>query len=387
MNHTIHYTAVIVGGGPSGSACAIRLAQSNINCCIVDKAKFPRNKLCAGLTTEKTRRLLFQLLKDRSPEDILSAINRNTVHGIKLFQGYEEFADQPFSKEWVLVNRRDYDNLLVDHFRNDLGGDVYDGISIKKYDLAQHQLLLDDGTILSYDYLIAADGAAGHLATLCGCAIAPEKKAFCLEINVNSGDFDYENDKVGIYFNVLKGGYVWVFPKGDTVCLGLGCLYDHKTDYKKVFQDFLTETGLRNPENYPLSGAFLPYGTCNPRPFSDEFNVLFVGDSAGYADPITGEGLYLAFQSGINAADSLAEGLGNGKTFEQVAADYTRSMKPFARIIKKGALMQKLLYTKPILFSVRTAVKIMPKLVTRYCDKMISQYDYDYLFLIEMLFH
>ena len=70
----MHYDVVIIGAGPSGIAAGHNIINNNISCCIIDKQKFPRNKLCAGGVTQKT----FELLKslnidvkyfiDRDPE-------------------------------------------------------------------------------------------------------------------------------------------------------------------------------------------------------------------------------------------------------------------------------------------------------------------------------
>lgn len=50
----MHYDIVIVGGGPAGSSAGLTLSKLSSSVCIIDKASFPRSKLCAGIITQKT---------------------------------------------------------------------------------------------------------------------------------------------------------------------------------------------------------------------------------------------------------------------------------------------------------------------------------------------
>jgi flavin-dependent dehydrogenase len=58
----LYFDTVIIGGGPAGSSCALTLQDHDLTSCIIDRCKFPRPKLCAGLLTVKTRQLLRRLL-------------------------------------------------------------------------------------------------------------------------------------------------------------------------------------------------------------------------------------------------------------------------------------------------------------------------------------
>ena len=54
----MNYDAIIVGGGPAGTAAGLALSKFNLSVCLIDKCFFPRSKVCAGIITEKTIRIL-----------------------------------------------------------------------------------------------------------------------------------------------------------------------------------------------------------------------------------------------------------------------------------------------------------------------------------------
>ncbi len=60
----MNYDAIIVGGGPAGTAAGLALSKFNLSVCLIDKCFFPRSKVCAGIITEKTIRILKKILPE-----------------------------------------------------------------------------------------------------------------------------------------------------------------------------------------------------------------------------------------------------------------------------------------------------------------------------------
>lgn len=78
---------LIVGGGPSGSMCGIRLRQAGKDCLIVDRAQFPRMKLCAGVLTGKSRSVLREVLGEQRLTELLTHTQMSHESHLRLWQG------------------------------------------------------------------------------------------------------------------------------------------------------------------------------------------------------------------------------------------------------------------------------------------------------------
>lgn len=312
---------LIVGGGPSGSMCGIRLRQAGIDCLIVDRAKFPRLKLCAGVLTDKSRGVLREVLGDKEFESLLVKTQRSHESHLRLWQGKDCFVDFDFSNkkllpkkyrndDWrfVLVDRPSFDNALLEHYKS-LGGRVIEGDALKSIDFAKKVATLASGEEVNYKYLVACDGANSHVEQLLkkhDATFQPKgRNGEAFEINVDREDLDI--DGINVCFGYVPKTYAWAFAKGDKICLGTcrlnGCRFSGKGAMKKFCDDF----GLRHQEKYPLKGALIPFDNAMPKPLWHE-HVFFCGDAAGLDEAVTGEGIFYALRSGADAANCIITG-------------------------------------------------------------------------------
>ena len=124
-----------------------------------------------------------------------------------------------------------------------------------------------------------------------------------------------------------------------------------------------------NPDEVKYVGAFLPYGEVVNQNKLPE-NVMLAGDSAGFADPISSEGLYMALQSGISAAQAM-----QSKSPKSVYLDSVKSLK---RAVTDGKKAQKLFYSKPIFSKMLNKAKGKQKFVSFYFDNAVEEYNYEY---------
>ena len=304
----MRFTSVlIVGGGPSGAACGIRLQQLGVDCLLVDKATFPRQKLCAGLLTVKSRQVLQHLLGEQLWQKLLSECLKSRETTFSVFRGMKcVVASQPSDKIFI-VDRPRMDHFLVRHFV-ELGGKMMEGNGVSSIDFEQKVATLQSGEQVQYRYLVAADGASSRVEHLLARATkdyTPKRpNAMCMEVNVRREDFP-EATGVNLHLEFVPDTYAWVFAKGDTVCLGLGQLQGHHFDAKGKMLEFMKLVGVRHAESYPLHGAPIPFRNWHESPVWHG-HLLLVGDAAGLIEPVTAEGIFYALQSGIDAADAIA---------------------------------------------------------------------------------
>ncbi|MCR5314131.1 MAG: geranylgeranyl reductase family protein [Bacteroidaceae bacterium] len=346
-----HFNTLIIGGGPSGSSCGITLLKHGHDCCIVERSTFPRVKLCAGLFTHKSQECLKSILGPNVYTEVMRKSLMSQESVFSLYKGMQPLVscnlqkedNQPTSLRYTdcrisLVNRPVLDDLLVKNFVS-LGGILLDNDAVKDIDFAKKTAILASGRTITYEHLVAADGANSiterALAAYDKTFVKKDKSALCIEINVDKDDVDVTG--VNIYFDIVKGSYAWAFAKGEKVCIGLVKLpWQENTDVQHTMLDFCSRLGVRNMEKYPLRGAMLPFGNIMPRPVWND-NVFFVGDAAGLVEPLTGEGIYYALQSGQYAGESIVNG-GTDSYIDKVA--YLHGL------IKKGRYYQSLLEMK-----------------------------------------
>ena len=354
-----HVDTLIIGAGPAGMGCAIALQKSHHDVCVIDKAVFPRRKTCAGLVTGKTYELIKTLFDDDDPEELFCF----TASGLKLYRKTQLLADAPVESTVRLVNRIDFDNALVERYKA-LGGNIREGVRIKENDYTGNRVILDGGDTIGYHRLVFADGALSLSHKL--IKVDKRKLAFGIEAYVPSDQLS--TDTADIYFECIKEGYLWVFPHGDTVCVGVANLYDKNTDYQKILSDFLQSVGV-DPSKQHYIGAFLPYGYAVPQDKLPD-NVVLVGDAGGFTDPITGEGIYMALRTGMLAAQSMSA--------PDFKAAYLKSVQPLVSIVKSGKKVQTMFFNSVIEKTFLKKVQNKHQLVAYYYDNIVDDYHYDY---------
>lgn len=315
------YTDVlIVGGGPAGAAAAIACTNYGIGCLLVEAKVFPRNKLCGGLLTAKARHTLEALLGPEAARQCLTFCTVSHETEFSLWDGHqsrglEQVVEVTPREPITLIDRSRFDEWMARHFER-LGderrcGRLVEGDAVTGIDFNRRMATLASGRIIEYRRIIAADGANSFVEK-CAVQQAPEgwvprrKKnadAFCLEAEVPRAQCPYITG-VRIYFGVVPGSYAWAFSKGSTVCLGLVRLPGQAFDAQATFREFLQHVGVHFPDQQNVRGAMLPIGNVMKRPVSESWRLLFAGDAAGLVEPLTGEGIYYALQSGVYAAES-----------------------------------------------------------------------------------
>ena len=297
------YDVVVVGAGPAGSAAARRARALGLSVAVLDKAVFPRHKLCGALLSgrgHKAMKAVFGLEPD----------HEHFLYSRKVAFKWdgETLAEFTAPYDLTYTYRVDLDHRLLNEAIA-AGAEDYQGVRVVEFDDAANRVVLDTGAVLGYGVLIGADGAASPVARhLFGRAFDPDKIGFAFEAEVP--DPCAEDALMSIDFRIVDWGYGWNFPKKDTRTIGLGSIKSLDQDLKARMDRYMGLEGAGAAE-VRVKGAHIPLGDYTKVP--GRANVLLAGDAAGMVDAITGEGLAYAMESGAEAAEAAAEALAAGK--------------------------------------------------------------------------
>ena len=271
---------------------------------VLDKAQFPRNKVCAGWITPAVLQALQLDTEAYARERILqpiSAFRTGLIHG-----GYLE-TRYPATVSFG-IRRCEFDDYLLHRS----GARTRLGQALKSLEKRGSQWLVN-GAIRT-PLLIGAGGHFCPVARLLGAKLgAGEAAVTAKEIEFEMSpeqlaDCRVRADTPELYFCRDLKGYGWCFRKGDYLNIGLGREGSQGlAEQLEEFCAFLRQRG-RIPRNIPdkfQGHAYLLYGHSRRKLVDD--GVLLVGDAAGLAYPESGEGIRPAVESGLIAAAAVVE--------------------------------------------------------------------------------
>ena len=294
---------VVVGGGPAGSSCARMLHDAGLSVILLDRAVFPRDKVCAGWITPQAIDELDLDCADYQRGRTLQPITGFRTGVIGSSEVVDTVYDRPVSYG---IRRCEFDHYLLQRS----GADVRQGTPLSS--------IARDGTGWIINDSIKADmlvGAGGHLCPVARWlnpamdAPPPLVVAQETEFPVEPGDAASWPAAPGVpelYFCRELSGYGWYFRKGQHINIGFGLLGRRAlTRAMAEFVAFL-RAQHRIPDDAPTSWrghAYLLADARRRRAIGD--CVLLIGDAAGVAYPESGEGIRPAIESGLLAASTL----------------------------------------------------------------------------------
>ncbi len=169
-----NYDVIIVGGGPAGSTCAQRLVEKGWKTLVVDKARFPRVKLCAGWITPPVLTLL-----GIDPEDYQRSHTLEDFYGFNIWRlnGRETKASYDTPVSYGIV-RSELDEFLLRRS----GAEVLEGVSVDSIQRTAEGVVVN-GT-WSAPLLIGAGGHYCPVARHLGTVLRKEKNLSTLELEV-----------------------------------------------------------------------------------------------------------------------------------------------------------------------------------------------------------
>jgi menaquinone-9 beta-reductase len=289
------FDVAIVGGGPAGSSCAAFCAMAGLQSLILDREKFPREKVCGDCLNPSCWPVLERLeLVQRVwdlPHSKLRSVEFIAIDGRKVI------VDLPSDGGCeISVKRSLFDDLLLSRAR-ELGADVHEqttatGLSRNDY----WNIETASGEFFQARILIGADGRNSTVAHLCNLLPRPARERVALQAHIPLPR-DFGNR---IVLQFLREGYSGQAPVTETQ-LNL-CLVGTPPTISNLRHWAEREFQLAANQSWrtitPLTRSPIP---------SAHKNLFFIGDAARVVEPFTGEGIYYALRSGELAANAIAK--------------------------------------------------------------------------------
>ncbi len=314
------YDVVIVGGGPGGSTAGYLLSKFGFRVLIIDKENFPRPKLCGGLLTDKTFRLLNRVFGETESSLTDKHILNFRADHYEVFYKDKPMVNKHSDIPFLFTDRRTYDSFLLEKAR-EAGAEIIEGEKVQSVDFSTTEVVTSTGKRFSSRFIVGADGVNSVIRKELFSAGRVDTRewgrnlATGLEVFVNRDETTKAVDHPIVFFGFVRWGYSWVFPNKDVIVVGSGGLNTaNRSDLLKSFHDFLSFLNLNEGRVSRIAGHPVPYGNFLSKPVSDSF--LLVGDAAGFADPVTGEGIFYAQRSAELAAWAIHECAHNNRNLE-----------------------------------------------------------------------
>ena len=314
---------LIVGGGPAGSACAWRLRQGGADVVVMDKATFPRDKVCAGWITPAVLEELQIDLSDYAQSRVLQPINgflTGVIGGETLQTDYDRTVSYG-------IRRCEFDDYLLRRSEARL----HLGEPLRSFRREQESWIVNDS--LRTRWLI---GAGGHFCPVARQLFATDAASTdqAPVILAQEAEFALTDSQQAacqvsgthpeLYFCSDLKGYGWVFRKGNVLNIGLG--REHETQLSEhvgAFVEVLRSRG-RIAFDIPIRFHGHAYRLRTDLPRVADDGVLLIGDAAGLAAPQSGEGIRPSIESGLLAAEAILEA---GTNSQEIARRYTATLK------------------------------------------------------------
>jgi len=290
------FDLIVVGAGPGGSRAAAAALAGGLEVLQLDAARFPRVKPCAGGLTPKALQVL-------PPEAGASLCGEYRDFEFNAWRGRRTVFS--FQAPVVsMVERPELDARLVAENRARPGFVFQDGEPVRALEWTgeRFRVRTPSGTFEARQ-LVGADGANGIVNRAFGLA-RPRGRALALELNLPRARL--RADPIGLPcfdFGALGRGYGWVFPKERLVSVGLYTLERGIKDLRARLLAYLEAKGLRlRGDLPPFEAHTIPLGGHGLR--ASDLPLYLVGDAGGFADALTGEGIYHALESGRVAGET-----------------------------------------------------------------------------------
>lgn len=294
---TYIYDCIIVGAGPAGSTLAANLANAGLDVLLLDKSTFPRYKVCGGGVTKRAIR--------KMPIDITSVI-RDEVHTFVITNGSKVKHTIKHQNPFVyMVMRDELDQLLANHA-------IKCGVTFKTGEFVRTVKEYAEGITVKTrsktylgKFLVGADGVNSPIATQVGL-MTNRNKSLALEHEIlcSQDMLAYFKNKLIIDYQNVPHGYLWIFPKGNHLSIGVGSNTCKYVEMATILQSFIDSYNMEG-EIVSAKGAFLSAGGKKQKVITQR--TALIGDAAGLVDSLTGEGIYYALWSAELLANQLIE--------------------------------------------------------------------------------
>ncbi|HEX5300756.1 MAG TPA: geranylgeranyl reductase family protein [Streptosporangiaceae bacterium] len=364
---------IVVGAGPAGATTAFYLAQSGLDVLLLEKSRFPREKVCGdGLTPRAVKALVGMGIKVGEQDGWVRNKGLRVIGaGLRLEMPWPELSSYP--GYGLVRTRHDMDEALARRAEQ-AGARLLEGVTVTGP--VRHERTgritgvlarPEGGDERSYAarVVVAADGNSSRLSVAMGLR-KRDDRPLGVAVRTYYKSPRHDDDYLESWLDLWDGdrllpGYGWIFGMGDgTSNVGLGLLntsaaFGH-TDYHALLRKWLkgmpAEWGFTEENRTaPVRGAALPMGF-NRTPHYHQ-GLLLAGDAGGMVNPFNGEGIAYAMESGEILARTITQALARSRRAdtERVLAGYPHALsqeyggyytlgRVFVKLIGKPGLMR-----------------------------------------------
>lgn len=324
------WDAIVIGAGPAGSAASIRLAREGLKVLLLDKQDFPRDKTCGDALSPEAMRHIEEL----------GVVDQVASHGfwfngitVTTPAGLIVGADaDPLGNIGYVMRRFELDDRLR-------SAAVASGAEFVG-DVRVTRVNAEEGTVVGNSagvsrawhgrVIVLAVGA--NLGLLRELGLLPRRSEFASAARLYYTTLPKQSHEIHFRFDgVPMPGYGWIFPLSETEAnVGVALFGGHRTNVYGVLKQFL---------QHPSIAAELAGGIATEKmkayPLRLDFHrsplrrgrLLTVGEAAGLVNPISGEGIDFALESGVLAGDCLYDCLCEGDFTDRALMRYERRLR------------------------------------------------------------
>ncbi|AUH44291.1 geranylgeranyl reductase family protein [Streptomyces sp. CMB-StM0423] len=322
------WDVVVIGAGPAGASAAYAAAGQGRSVLLLERSEMPRYKTCGGG--------IIGLSREALPDGVELPL-RDRVNAVTFtMRGRLGRTRRSRRTLFGLVNRAELDARLAEAAQG-AGARLRTGVTVARVE--QHgpdvpdrrtvAVHLSGGEVVLARAVVGADGSAGRTSSHVGVELEQVDLGLEAEIPVPPEVADDWRGRVLIDWGPLPGSYGWVFPKGDTLTVGVISARGDGAATKRYLEEFTARLGLAGFEP-SLSSGHLTRCRAHNSPLS-RGRVVVCGDAAGLLEPWTREGISYALRSGRLAGEwavRIAEA--------QDAVDARRQALNYAFAVKAG---------------------------------------------------
>ena len=342
------WDVVVVGGGPAGAVMGWNLAKRGIRTLVLDRATFPREKVCGDFVEPRGLRL-FQAMGCLSS---IESTDRLAITHVNLFlngqSAYREHipfyeGQKELPQHGYIIPREDLDYRVLES-ASLAGAEVRQGClvtGVERDENGAQRIRYRDGSgeqTVTATMVVGADGTHSVVARSYGIHnddpryMAISQRAYVDGLDITDGEAAFVFDRD------LFPGYGWMFPMtSGRANVGVGILAETRDRYRinvpALFNEFLGKLQRMHPgcqniklASKPIGGIVKTYGGSGANHFD---GGILIGDAGCFVDPMTGEGITPAAESALIGAVVIADALEKGRTDAKFLSQYERNFRAY----------------------------------------------------------
>ncbi len=336
------FDVIVIGGGPAGSSCTAYLAKSGKKVLLLDRAKFPREKVCGDGISGRS----VSILKELGVLDDLKKEEHHDMYGVTFSSPNGTVVPVSARKDGMkeapgfVCRRFVFDNILFQNAKK-LAQQTIEGFMVT-------DLIMEEGRPVGVKgmhegqekefrakMIVGADGAAGITARKLG-ALNNKDNHQLAGVRAYYEGVKGNGDKIELHFvKESLPGYFWVFPlpNGDAnvgVCILVGEMKKRKLNLSKILEEIITENKVfkerfkDSKRTSELRSWLLPLATNRVKSYGNGY--VLIGDASSLIDPFTGEGIGNSLTSGKTAAKVINEAFVENDFSEKKFSEYKKRL-------------------------------------------------------------